>query len=111
MANTNILLFNKFQTEVKKVKIKALDNAEISIREQSVSEVNDFYKKVVKNVDKSGKPEVDINAMMDVRLEKVAACMVEPKMTVDELKALSSKANDAINEIAEEIDKLSGEGK
>lgn len=107
MAN----IFDKFVTGTKKVKIKALDNAEIEIRELTVAEGNDFYQRLVKGVKEDGSADIDFNSMMEIRLEKVALALVEPKMTVDELKALSSKANEALTEISDAIDSFSEKGK
>lgn len=107
MAN----IFDKFVTGTKKVKIKALDNAEIEIRELTVSESNEFFKRLIKGMDAEGKADIDMNQMTEIRLEKVALAMIEPKMSVEDLRALSSKANEALNEISDAIDSFSEKGK
>lgn len=105
MAN----IFDKFQPETKKVKIKALDDAEVTIREQSVFEANEFYKKILDGLDEEGNPKIDVSAITDMTLQKVSTCMIEPKMTIEQLQTLSGKANKAITEISEAIDKISGD--
>lgn len=96
--------FAKYALQTKKVKIEALDNAEIEIQEMTVAESTDFFKRVVSGYDEDGKAELNYNEIADIKIEKVAASMVSPKMTVDELKNLSQTASEAIDEIATAID-------
>ena len=101
--------FGKFKVQTKKVKIKALDNADVTIQELSVAQSTDFYKRIVKGFDKNGKAELNYNELADIKIEKVAASMIEPYMPLEELKGLSSSANKAINEISEAIDNFEAE--
>jgi len=91
--------FAKFTTKTKKVKIKALGNTEVELREPTVIEIADFYK-IMANSDGS----MNIANFLEAKLERIATCLVSPTITVDELKALSSTASDAINEIYEASD-------
>ena len=102
-------IFDKFSLKTKKVKIKALDNAEVTIQELTIAQANDFYKRVVKGFGADGKAEINYNELGDIKLEKVAIGLVEPKMSFQELKALSNKAMPAIDEIAEAIDSFEAE--
>ena len=102
-------IFDKFSLKTKKVKIKALDNAEVTIQELTIAQANDFYKRVVKGFGEDGKAEINYNELADIKLEKVAIGLVEPKMTFQELKGLSNKAVSAIDEIAEAIDSFEAE--
>jgi hypothetical protein len=101
--------FSKFKVQTKKVKIKALDNAEVTVQELSVAQSTDFYKRVVKGFDENGKVELNYNELADIKIEKVAAGMIEPYMSLDELKGLANGANKAIDEIAEAIDNFEAE--
>ena len=101
--------FGKFKVRTKKVKIKALDNAEVTVQELSVAQSTDFYKRVVKGFDTEGKAELNYNELADIKLEKVAAGMIEPYMSLDELKGLANGANKAIDEISEAIDGFEAE--
>jgi len=98
--------FAKFTTKTKKVKIKAL-GAEVELREPTVIEISDFYKTMA-NPDGT----MNVSKFIDAKIERIATCMTNPVMTVDELKALSSSASDAINEIYEASDAMitKGEG-
>lgn len=92
--------FTKFVTKSKKVKIVAL-GATVEIREPSIAEVADFYKML------TGEDGKFNNAnFLDAKIERVANCMVEPKMTVEELKALGSSSADAIGEVYDAIEAL-----
>ena len=101
--------FGKFKVRTKKVKIKALDNAEITVQELSVAQSTDFYKRVIKGFDEEGKAELNYNELADIKLEKVAAGMIEPYMSLDELRGLANGANKAIDEISEAIDGFEAE--
>jgi hypothetical protein len=101
--------FGKFKVRTKKVKIKALDNAEVTVQELSVAQSTDFYKRVVKGFNEEGKAELNYNELADIKLEKVAAGMIEPYMSLDELKGLANGANKAIDEISEAIDNFEAE--
>ena len=101
--------FGKFKVGTKKVKIKALENAEVTIQELSVAQSTDFYKRVIKGFDEEGKAELNYNELADIKLEKVAAGMIEPYMSLEELKGLANSANKAIDEISEAIDGFEAE--
>ena len=101
--------FGKFKVQTNKVKIKALDNAEVIIQELSVAQSTDFYKRVIKGFDEEGKAELNYNELADIKLEKVAAGMIEPYMSLEELKGLANSANKAIDEISEAIDNFEAE--
>ena len=93
--------FNVFKTQTKKVKVKALDNAEVELRELTVAESNELFKELF---NEEGK--FDSSKSLSVRLKKISMSMTKPSMTVEELEALGAKANLAINEISDEIDKF-----
>lgn len=101
--------FDKFKLKNKKIKIKALDNAEVTIQELTVAQASDFSKRIVKGFDKDGKAELDYNELTDIKVEKVSACMIEPVMTVKELNLLATTASAALDEISEAIDKFESE--
>ena len=102
--------FAKFTLATKEIKVKALDNAKVTIQELNVGKANEYYGRLFSKLDKDGKPVLDTKEIIKIKLEKVAEAMVEPKMTVDELTELSAKAGDAISEISDAIDELSNEG-
>ena len=86
-------------------KIEALDGAEITYRKLTMKESDDFSERIVKGYDSDGKPELNMDQLSDITYEKIALCMIEPKMTVEELKELSVDAAPAITEIAKLIEK------
>jgi len=96
--------FAKFSTGVKVAKIKALDNAEIQYRELTMLESDEFINRFIKEVNEDGSPKFDIEEAMQVKYEKVALILIEPKMTVEDLRALPASASDAINEIIALVD-------
>ena len=96
--------FGRFKVRTKKVKIKALENAEVTVQELSVAQSTDFYKRVIKGFDEEGEAELNYSELADIKLEKVAAGMIEPYMSLEELKGLANGANKAVDEISIAID-------
>ena len=102
MAKTDFSnAFAKFANhEIKVATIKALDNAEVKYRELTMAENDAFTKRLIKDFGKDGKDaEIDFNEANEIKYEKVALMLVEPKMTIEMLKDLPASAIDAINEI------------
>ena len=93
--------FEQLKTKkTKKAKIKALGGAEIEYRELTLGEEDVILESTLKGYDKDGKPITDIKGAMEVKFKKASYMLVNPKMTVNELKALNgSQARDAIQEI------------
>ena len=113
MAKTDFSkAFAKFANhEVKTATIKALDNAEIQYRELTMAEVDTFSKRLIKGYGEDGKtPEIDFDEANEIKYEKVAMILIQPKMTVEELKALPASAVEAINEINALVDGEDAEG-
>lgn len=90
--------FDKFKTKTKKVSIKSL-GCDVTIKEPTVDETQSFYAALAKE-----DGTFDVAKLFDAKIQKIADCMIEPKMTVEELKALSNEASEALNEIYEIID-------
>lgn len=105
------MLFDKFKTQTKVVKVKSLDNEEITIRELTVRESDDFYKKILGEPKEDGSITFNHKMLFSLKVEKVSIAMVNPKMTVEELNELSESAVEVINEIADAIDGFNSEGK
>jgi hypothetical protein len=116
MAKTDFSnAFAKFANhEVKTAKIKALDGAEIKYRELTMAETDAFTARIVKKyATDNADAEIDFNAAAEIKYEKVALMLIEPKMTVEELKALPASATAAITEInslVEDDDMVDNEG-
>jgi hypothetical protein len=105
------MLFDKYKTQTKVIKVKALDNQEVTIRELTVNESNEFYKKIVGEPKEDGSMQFNYKEIFSIKVEKVATAMVNPRMTAEELEELSEGATEAINEIAEAIENFNAEGK
>lgn len=104
-------IFAKYKTNTKVIKVKALDDAEVTIRELTVNESNEFYKRLVGETNSDGSMNFNYKEMFSIKIDKVASAMIEPKMTAEELYLLSEGATEAINEISDAIDGFSSEGK
>ena len=97
-------------TETKTAVIKALNGATITYRELSLAENDAFTKRLIKDFGKDGSnATIDFDQASEIKYEKVALILVEPKMTVKELKALrGTGAGDAITEITALVEKEKG---
>ena len=95
--------FKLFELGEQTVFIEAL-NAEVKYRSLTMSESDAFNKRLLGNYDGKGDPQIDINEATKINYEKVALCMIEPKMSIGDLKALPVTAAKAITEIVKAID-------
>jgi hypothetical protein len=59
---------------------------------------------MITDVDDKGQPVVDYKKVTEIKYGKIAAAMVEPKMTVEQLMSLSLEAVEVIDEIFALVD-------
>jgi hypothetical protein len=99
--------FDMFKSgEVKTAKIEALGGAEIKYRELTMAESDAFAKRLVKDYGTDGSsPVIDFDAANEIKYEKAATILVDPPMTVEQLKQLSGSAMAAITEINNLVEK------
>ena len=65
-----------------------------------MAETDAFTARIVtKYATDSTEAEIDFDAASEIKYEKAALVLIDPKMTVEELKALPASATAAINEI------------
>jgi len=98
--------------EEKTAKIEALGGATIKYRELTLAESDNFTKRIIKKYSTDTKDaEIDYDAASEIKYEKVATVLIEPKMTVEELKSMhGAKAGEAITEILKLIEPDNDEG-
>ena len=101
--------FNKFSIKTKQVTIKSLNNAKITLKQPTIADNDEFRKGVFNSTNSDGKPQLNYDNLHASNLRKISSCMVEPKMTIEELNALSVSADEALAEIISEIDNWEGE--
>ncbi len=95
--------------EEKTAHIEAL-NADIKYRELTMSESDAFNKRLLKDYKGVGEPTVDLSEASAISYEKIALCLIDPIMTVDDLKNLPTSAAKAIGEISKVIEGREDEG-
>ena len=95
--------FDVFTKTEKTTFIEALD-AEIKFRDLTMAEADAFNKRLLKDYNGKGDPTIDLAEATAINYEKVALALIEPKMTVKDLKALPTSASKAIGEIIKAID-------
>ena len=107
MATKNIFKTKFINNEVFKAKVEALDNAEISYRKLTMSEADMFTDKMIKDFGEDGTPVINRESMNEIKYEKIALCLIEPKMSIEDLKDLPADAINVITEIGFLIDGIS----
>ncbi len=100
--------FLQFKTETKEVQIEALNGATISLQQPTISQTSDFSRGIFDGKNEDGTPKLDYGKVFEANLIKISVCMVEPKMSVEDLRGLSSSADKAIAEIISSIDNWDG---
>ena len=95
--------FDIFAVNTRTVYIKSLGQ-DVTIRPLTKAESDDFQRRLVKNYNADGTVELNLEEINEINLEKVAMCVVDPKITVKQLKEYADSVNDAIAEILEYID-------
>ena len=103
MAKTTSNPFDMFRLGEQTIFIDELQ-AEVKYRSLTMSESDAFTKRLLGDYTGKGDPKVDLNEATKINYEKAALCMLEPKMSIDELKALPVTASKAINAIVKAID-------
>jgi hypothetical protein len=63
----------------------------------------------IKGIDANGNPEIDFQAAQQAKFKKISAALVEPRMTVKQLEALSDDADDIIDELFALVDPKTAE--
>ncbi len=117
MSKTTFNPFDQYRAGVEKVAhIKAFD-ADITYRELTMKEADAFNKRLLKGYKGKGDPNIDMDEATKIAYEKLAMCLIEPKMTIEDLQNMGVSASPAINEIAkllegkqEEMIEEDGEG-
>jgi hypothetical protein len=106
MAKAYANAFDMFNAnEVKTAKIEALNGAEVKYRELTMTEADSFSQRLIKDYGTDGsKPVIDFDEATKIKYEKASLVLIEPKMSVEDLRALPSSAMGAINEINALID-------
>ncbi len=96
--------FAKYQSATTVHKIKALDDAEVTLRDLTLKEAKDIAAEIITGFDSDGNPEIDYEKANDSKMKKISLALVEPKMTITELEDLGVSAMDALDEIFAIVD-------
>ncbi len=76
----------------------------IQIKKLSYGQSQTISNASIKNISSDGTPEIDFEEAQRSKFKKISAALVEPKMTVKQLEALSEEADDIIDEIFAIVD-------
>ncbi len=79
-------------------------NTEIKYRDLTMAESDAFNKRLLKDFDGKGDPTIDLDEATKINYEKIELALIEPKMTVKDLKKLPTSASKAISAIVKAID-------
>ena len=74
-------------------------NSDVKLRKLSMDESDGFNKRLIKGYKKDGEVEFNYDEAAKIKYEKVSICLIEPSMTIEQLKALRASALEAITQI------------
>ena len=97
--------FDQYVIEAKEYEIKSL-GATVTLRKLTLSQSEEFMDKSVKGLDKDDNPIIDMAGIRESNYAKVSLALVDPKMTIKQLKGLGSDAKDVMVEILDIIDPM-----
>ena len=104
MANPFTTMFQGKETTHN---IQALNGAEVKLRTLSLADNAEIEAIIYsKGLDENGKPIISIEDINSAKILRVSKSLVNPKMSVKELNALSVGSMDAINEIMDIINPI-----
>jgi len=94
--------FTKYKATERTLKVKAL-NASVKLKSLSLSESKRVDEILYRNGFKDGEANFTMDDITEAKLLKVSLSLVEPEMSVTDLKELPAEAMEAIDEIATAI--------
>ena len=92
--------FEMYKPTETKHHIKAF-NADVTLKTLSLADSIRVDEILYKGGFDDGKPNITMDAIIESKLLRVSLALVEPKMSVTDLKALPKEAIEAVNEISE----------
>ena len=102
-------LLDKFKRNEKTLKVKAW-GGEVVIQQLSIKEKSEIESMIYGNATpeqlRDGTYKIDMNALISSRLKAVSYCLVEPKLSVDDLETLTGDASEGINEVYKAIEEF-----
>ena len=101
MAKTNP--FDIFAVNNKTAFIKSLDR-EVTFRPLTKKESDAFNARLLGEYSGQGDINIDLAEANKINMEKVALCLVDPKITVEEMLGYGDGINEFINEVVALID-------
>jgi len=104
-------LFKKFNPETKTVNVKAWGEAPVEIRKLTIKEQADVNSLLYGNLSieeaQEGTAHIDITAVQEAQILSVSYALVNPQLSVDEIKSMPSDFLEGIGEISEALNSWS----
>ena len=99
--------FAKFaKPEIRTARLKTFNDLEVKYRDLTMSEQDAFSKRLIKNYGKEAEDvELNMDELNKIKYEKAALILVDPKLTVEQMKQFTSEFADTLNEINALVDK------
>lgn len=95
-------LFDKYKPKETEHTLSTGDR--VTLRELTLAQVAGLNKGMLKGMDDQGKPQVDMDAALKVKNQKISMSLVSPTMSVEELEALGIQARPLLDEVYALID-------
>ncbi len=102
-------IFDQFLPKEQTYKLESLAGAEVILRKLSYGEAQKIGNESIKGIDKNGDPIIDFEEAQRAKFKKISAALVDPKMTIKQLEALSDEAEGVIDELFKIVDPKTAE--
>jgi len=99
--------FARFIADKKQAEIKSL-GVMVTLRQPTIAEANSYAASIYSDTKADGSLALDYSKVSTANLSKIASCLLEPKMTLEDFQGLGKSADKAIAEILKEIDDWDG---
>ncbi len=77
---------------------------EVTIKTLTYGESQKISNETIDGIDSNGDPQINFEEANRAKLKKISASLVEPRMTIKQLEALGTEADDVIDQLYKLVD-------
>ncbi len=96
--------FAEFLPKEETYKLESMKGQEVILKKLSYGENQAIGNESIDGISADGNPQINFKEANRAKLKKISKALVEPKMTVKQLEALSEQAEDVIDELFSIVD-------
>ncbi len=99
--------FSQYLPQAEEITLES--GAVVKLKKLSYGQSQAISNESIAGMDSEGNPEINFKEAQRSKFKKISAALVEPKMTIKQLEALSDAADDVIEEIFALVDPKTAE--